>query len=154
MTSAAFRGPWLGWAATAAAATLTQQVAKVLFKTRDDLNDGSLNGPGKLGLLITKTKEWLLAIRLERSYTKREIIRMYLNTVDYGSNAFGVNVAAKTFFNKKPKDLTTAEAATLVGIVNAPSRFSPGGASGPFAPPPQLGVAANGQISLPDPVVS
>jgi penicillin-binding protein 1A len=101
----------------------------VLFKTRpgeeSNLNDGMLNGSGKLGLLITKTKEWLLAIRLERNYTKREILRMYLNTVDYGSNAFGINTAAKTFFNKKPKDLTTPEAATLVGIVNAPSRFSP-----------------------------
>jgi penicillin-binding protein 1A len=109
--------------------TLSQQVAKVLFKTRpgeaSSLNDGTLNGEGKLGLLITKTKEWLLAIRLERNYTKREILRMYLNTVDYGSNAFGINTAAKTFFNKKPKDLTTPEAATLVGIVNAPSRFSP-----------------------------
>ena len=62
---------------------------------------------------------------MERNYTKREILRMYLNTVDYGSNAFGINTAAKTFFNKKPKDLTTTEAATLVGIVNAPSRFSP-----------------------------
>lgn len=109
--------------------TLSQQVAKVLFKTRpgeeSNLNDGTLNGPGKLGLLITKTKEWLLAIKLERNYTKREIMRMYLNTVDYGSNAFGINTAAKTFFNKKPKQLTTSEAATLVGIVNAPSRFSP-----------------------------
>jgi penicillin-binding protein 1A len=109
--------------------TLSQQVAKVLFRTRpgeaSNLNDGKLNGEGKLGLLITKTKEWLLAIRLERNYTKREIMRMYLNTVDFGSNAYGINTAAKTFFNKKPKDLTTPEAATLVGIVNAPSRFSP-----------------------------
>ena len=105
--------------------TLSQQVAKNLFKTRDDLNDGVLNGPGKLGLLITKTKEWLLSVKLERNYTKHEILRMYLNTVDFGSNAFGINMAAKTFFNKKPKQLTTPEAATLVGIVNAPSRFSP-----------------------------
>ena len=106
--------------------TLTQQVAKNLFKTRaDNLNDGTLNGPGKLGLLITKTKEWLLAVKLERNYTKAEILRMYLNTVDFGSNAFGINVAAKTFFNKAPKQLTTPEAATLVGVVNAPSRFNP-----------------------------
>ena len=105
--------------------TLTQQVAKVLFRTRGDLNDGTLNGDGKLGLLITKTKEWILAIRLERNYTKREIIRMYFNTVEYGSNAFGINTAAKTFFNKAPKNLSTPEAATLVGIVNAPGRFSP-----------------------------
>jgi penicillin-binding protein 1A len=118
-----------GLGSSGGGSTLSQQVAKVLFKTRpgeeSNLNDGMLNGSGKLGLLITKTKEWLLAIRLERNYTKREILRMYLNTVDYGSNAFGINTAAKTFFNKKPKDLTTPEAATLVGIVNAPSRFSP-----------------------------
>ena len=105
--------------------TLTQQVAKVLFRTRGDLNDGTLNGSGKLGLLITKAKEWILAIRLERNYTKREIIRMYLNTVEFGSNSFGINTAAKTFFNKSPKQLSTPEAATLVGIVNAPGRFSP-----------------------------
>ena len=105
--------------------TLSQQVAKVLFRTRQDLNDGSLNGKGKLGLFIIKVKEWILAIRLERNYTKREILRMYLNTVEYGSNSFGINTAAKTFFNKKPRDLTTPEAATLVGIINAPGRFSP-----------------------------
>ncbi len=109
--------------------TLTQQVAKVLFKTRPDqpntLNDGLLNGSGKIGILVAKTKEWLLAIRLERNYTKREILRMYLNTVEYGSNAYGINTAAKTFFNKTPRALTTPEAATLVGIVNAPGRFSP-----------------------------
>ena len=106
--------------------TLSQQVAKVLFKTRaENLNNGLLNGNGKVGLLITKAKEWILAIRLERNYTKREILRMYLNTVEYGSNSFGINTAAKTFFNKKPLDLTTPEAATLVGIVNAPGRFSP-----------------------------
>ncbi|WP_071595104.1 transglycosylase domain-containing protein [Hymenobacter aerophilus] len=105
--------------------TLTQQLAKVLFRTRDDLNDGLLNDVPGVRMLITKTKEWILAVRLERSYTKREILRMYLNTNDYGSNAFGINTAAKTFFGKKPKDLTHAEAATLVGVLNAPSRFSP-----------------------------
>ena len=105
--------------------TLTQQVAKVLFRTRADLNDGTLNGAGKLGLLIIKIKEWILAIRLERNYTKREILRMYLNTVEYGSNSFGINVAAKTYFNKIPKNLTTPEAATLVGIVNRPTAFNP-----------------------------
>lgn len=105
--------------------TLTQQVAKVLFRTRADLNDGKLNGSGPLGLLIIKIKEWILAIRLERNYTKREIMRMYLNTVEYGSNAFGINVAAKTYFNKRPKELTTPEAATLVGLVNRPTAFNP-----------------------------
>ncbi|GAB3240236.1 transglycosylase domain-containing protein [Hymenobacter seoulensis] len=105
--------------------TLTQQLAKVLFRTREDLNDGKLNDVPGIRMLITKTKEWILAIRLERSYTKREILRMYLNTNDYGSNAFGINTASKTFFSKKPKELTLPEAATLVGVLNAPTRFSP-----------------------------
>ncbi|GAA4002359.1 transglycosylase domain-containing protein [Hymenobacter fastidiosus] len=105
--------------------TLTQQLAKVLFRTRGDLNDGTLNDVPGVRMLVTKTKEWILAVRLERNYTKREILRMYLNTNDYGSNAFGINTASKTFFNKKPKQLTVAEAATLVGVLNAPSRFSP-----------------------------
>jgi len=105
--------------------TLTQQLAKVLFRTRADLNDGVLNNVPGLRMLIIKTKEWIMAVRLERNYTKREILRMYLNTNDFGSNAFGVNVAAKTFYNKKPKNLTLDESATLVGVLNAPTAFSP-----------------------------
>jgi penicillin-binding protein 1A len=105
--------------------TLTQQLAKVLFRTRADLNDGTLNDVPGLRMLIIKTKEWIMAVRLERSYTKREIMRMYLNTNDFGSNAFGINVAAKTFFNKSPKNLTLEESALMVGVLNAPSRFSP-----------------------------
>lgn len=105
--------------------TLTQQVAKVLFRTRDDLNDGTLSHVPGLRMLIIKTKEWIMAIRLERNYTKREILTMYLNINEYGSNAFGINVAAKTFFNKQPKNLTLEESALLVGVLNAPSFFSP-----------------------------
>ncbi|RAK64038.1 penicillin-binding protein 1A [Hymenobacter edaphi] len=105
--------------------TLTQQLAKLLFRTREDLNDGLLNDVPGLRMLITKTKEWILAVRLERNYTKREILRMYLNQAEYGSNAFGVFTAAKTFFNKKPKNLTLEESALLVGLVNGPTWFSP-----------------------------
>ncbi|SNC77363.1 penicillin-binding protein 1A [Hymenobacter gelipurpurascens] len=107
------------------ASTLTQQVAKMLFRTREDLNDGSLNDVPGLRMIIIKTKEWIMAVRLERNYTKREILRMYLNTAEYGSNAFGITVAAKTFFNKKPADLKLEEAALLVGVVNGPSWFNP-----------------------------
>lgn len=105
--------------------TLSQQLAKMLFRTREDLNDGRLNDVPLLGMLITKTKEWIMAVRLERNYTKREILRMYLNTADFGSNAFGINVAAKTFFNKQPRNLTLDESALLVGLVNGPSWFNP-----------------------------
>ena len=106
--------------------TLTQQVAKNLFDTRsDELNNGLLNDVPGLGMLILKTKEWIMAVKLERSYTKREILTMYLNTVDFGSNAFGIKVAAKTFFNKKPQDLKVEESAVLVGLLKAPTAFSP-----------------------------
>ncbi|MBC6610263.1 transglycosylase domain-containing protein [Hymenobacter sp. BT507] len=105
--------------------TLTQQLAKLLFRTREDLNDGALNDVKGLRVLIVKTKEWIMAVRLERNYTKREILRMYLNQAEFGSNAFGINVAAKTFFNKKPKDLKLEESALLAGLVNGPSWFNP-----------------------------
>ncbi|MBC8082038.1 MAG: transglycosylase domain-containing protein [Hymenobacter sp.] len=105
--------------------TLSQQLAKMLFRTREDLNDGRLNDVPGLRMVITKTKEWILAVRLERNYTKREILRMYLNTAEFGSNAFGINVAAKTFFNKHPRALKLEESALLVGLVNGPSWFNP-----------------------------
>ncbi|MEH0157508.1 transglycosylase domain-containing protein [Limibacter armeniacum] len=106
--------------------TLTQQLAKNLFNTRrsDELK-GKLSDVKLLGLVINKFKEWILAIELERSYTKKEIMEMYLNTVDFGSNAFGIQVASQTFFNTTPEDLTIPQAATLVGILQAPSYYSP-----------------------------
>ncbi|AKQ47235.1 transglycosylase [Rufibacter radiotolerans] len=105
--------------------TLTQQLARNLFRTRDDLNNGLLSDVPGLRMLIIKTKEWIMSIKLERSYTKKEIMLMYLNTVDFGSNAFGIKVAAKTFFNKSPEKLSLEEAATLVGVLKGPSFYSP-----------------------------
>ncbi|MCH8515610.1 MAG: transglycosylase domain-containing protein [Cyclobacteriaceae bacterium] len=104
--------------------TITQQLAKNLFKTRST-SKGHLSGVPGLGMVIVKVKEWLVAIYLETNYTKREIITMYLNTVDFGSNSFGIKVAAQTFFNKEPSDLNLQEAATLVGLLKAPTRYSP-----------------------------
>ncbi|KAA5548687.1 penicillin-binding protein 1A [Adhaeribacter rhizoryzae] len=105
--------------------TLTQQLAKNLYKTRRKETKGLLGYIPVVSTVIAKTKEWLTAIRLERQYTKEEILTMYLNTVEFGSNAFGVKVAAKTFFNVSPDSLKTEEAAMLVGLVNAPTRYSP-----------------------------
>lgn len=105
--------------------TLSQQLAKTLFETRGDQYKGLLSDVPLLKMLIIKTKEWITAIQLERNYAKEEILTMYLNTVDFGSNAFGIKVASKTFFNKAPADLTIEEAATLVGVLNAPSMYSP-----------------------------
>ena len=104
--------------------TITQQLAKNLFRTRSDLDNGSL-AHTKLRMLIVKSKEWIMAIKLERAYSKPEILTMYLNTVDFGSNAFGIKTAAKTFFGKLPSELEPQESAMLVGLLKAPSAYSP-----------------------------
>jgi penicillin-binding protein 1A len=79
----------------------------------------------KVKMVWIKLKEWVTAVKLERSYTKDEIITMYLNQVFFGSNAYGIKAAAQTFFAKTPAALTVEEAATLVGMVNKPTRYNP-----------------------------
>ena len=107
--------------------TITQQLAKNLFNTRSEKTyQGSLVETfPKLRTPINKIKEWIVAVTLERTYSKTEIVSMYLNTVDFGSNSFGLKVAAKTFFGKDQKDLNVEEAAMLVGLLKAPTQFSP-----------------------------
>jgi len=105
--------------------TLSQQLAKNLYKIRSSENRGALAKVPGLGVVVAKTKEWLTAVELERRYTKPEILRMYLNTVEYGSNAYGIKVAAKTFFGTTPDSLTPVQAATLVGLLNNPTAFNP-----------------------------
>lgn len=102
--------------------TITQQLAKNLFP-RDTSSNGRIVRTSKL--IVSKFKEWITALKLEYNYTKEEIASMYLNTVEYGSNAFGIKSAAHTFFNKEPNELNVQEAAVLVGVVNAPTRYSP-----------------------------
>jgi penicillin-binding protein 1A len=104
--------------------TLTMQLAENLYKTNSD-NQGSLYNYRAIGQIITKLKEWVIAVQLEKSYTKEEILAMYLNTVEFGSNSYGIKVAAKTFFNKLPSQLNYNESAILVGVINAPTRYSP-----------------------------
>jgi len=105
--------------------TITQQLAKNLYKMREDSSEYDTGLHGKTNLIITKFKEWVTAIRLERNYTKQEIIAMYLTTVDFGSNAFGIKSAARTFFDTTPDSLTIDQAAVLVGILKAPTYYSP-----------------------------
>ncbi len=104
--------------------TLTMQLAENLYKT-STANRGSLYDIRIAGSIVTKLKEYIIAVKLEQAYTKEEILAMYLNTVPFGSNSFGIKVAAKTFFNKLPSQLTYKEAAVLVGSINAPTRFNP-----------------------------
>ncbi len=104
--------------------TITMQLAENLYRTEQE-NKGKLHSVAGLGPIVTKFKEWIIAVQLEKNYTKEEIMAMYLNTVPFGSNAYGIKAAAKTFFNKEPKQLNYQESALLVGLVNAPTRYSP-----------------------------
>ena len=103
--------------------TITQQLAKNLFPRDTARNRGAVVRKAKL--VTAMLKEWITALKLEYNYTKEEIAAMYLNTVEFGSNAYGIKSAAHTFFNKEPDELNVQEAAVLVGVVNAPTRYSP-----------------------------
>jgi penicillin-binding protein 1A len=97
--------------------TITQQLAKLLFPREEFSN--------KLQIVLRKFKEWIIAVKLEKSYTKKEIITMYLNKFDFLNLAVGIKSAAKTYFNKTPKELTTNESAMLVGMVQNPAIYNP-----------------------------
>ncbi len=105
--------------------TLSQQTAKNLFKTRTDASQGVLSSVPGVRMLIIKTKEWIVATQLEKAYTKDEILTLYLNTSEFGSNAYGIKTASGTFFNKLPSELAVQEAAVLVGLFKAPTYYSP-----------------------------
>lgn len=107
--------------------TLTQQLAKNLYKIRGDHNNGLLKNIRifKFNTIVSKAKEMITAIKLERAYTKEEILTMYLNTVDFGGNSFGIKVAAKTFFGSSTDTLRPEDAAVLVGVLGATNRFNP-----------------------------
>lgn len=99
------------------ASTITQQLARQLFV--------GVRSRNKFETIQQKLKEWVLAIRLERSYTKEEIISMYLNIYDFGNNADGIRSASRIYFGKEPKDLKVEESAMLVGMLQNSSLFNP-----------------------------
>ena len=114
--------------------TITQQLAKLLFTLQERERIAELKAQGKelppqssgaIKRLNEKIKEHIIAVRLERQYTKEEIITMYLNQFDFLYNAVGIENAAKVYFNKKPIDLTKSEAAMLVGMCKNPSLINP-----------------------------
>jgi len=96
--------------------TISQQLAKNLYGRR---------GKGMLGIASTKVKEMFTARRLEKTYSKEELLKLYLNTVPFGDNVYGVKVASQRFFNISPADLSIEDAATLIGMLKANSRFNP-----------------------------
>ena len=98
------------------ASTISQQLSKLLFTKRPS---------GGVGRIIQKIKEWVIAIRLERQYTKEEIIGMYLNEYDFGYNADGIRSAARIYFGKEPRDLKQEESAVLIGMLKNSSLYNP-----------------------------
>ena len=103
--------------------TITQQLAKTLYP-REDVSS-SIPGVSQMKMVWIKLKEWITAVKLERNYTKDEIMDMYMNAIFFGSNAYGIKAASQTFFSKNPSDLTVEESAMLVGMVNKPTRYNP-----------------------------
>ncbi|MDP1726289.1 MAG: transglycosylase domain-containing protein, partial [Bacteroidota bacterium] len=97
--------------------TISQQLAKNLFPRK--------RFKGIVEKAITKIQEWITAVYIEQRYTKDEILTMYFNTVDFGSNSFGIRSASKTFFGKTPKELNAKEAALLIGMLKGPTLYSP-----------------------------
>ena len=107
------------------ASTITQQLAKNLFRTRSEYSTGLLGNIPGLKMLIMKSKEWITAYKLEYFFSKEEILTQYANTVDFGSNAFGIKTACKTYFGCTPKELTPEKAAVLVGMLKATTYYNP-----------------------------
>lgn len=107
--------------------TITQQLAKNLYTMNPDRSlDGWLSKLGKYPKrVIQKTKEWIISIKLEENFTKKEIIAMYLNTATFSSNTFGIKVASETYFQKAPDSLNIQESAVLVGMLQANTWFDP-----------------------------
>ena len=107
------------------ASTITQQLAKNMFRVRTQYSTGLLGHVPGLRMLIMKSKEWIIAVKLELIYSKKEILTMYANTVDFGNNSFGVKTAARTYFNTTPARMTIDQAATLVGMLKATTYYNP-----------------------------
>ena len=107
------------------ASTITQQLAKNMFRVRTQYSTGLLGNIPGLKILIMKSKEWITAVKIEGIFSKKEILTMYANTVDFGSNAFGIKTACKTYFGNTPKELTTEQAAVLVGMLKATTYYNP-----------------------------
>ncbi len=103
--------------------TISQQLAKNLFPR--DTSHYSSGFTKKLSLATTKFKEWVTAVKLERNYTKEEILVMYLNTVPFGSETYGIKSASRTFFNKNSDSVKIEEAAVLIGLLKAPTYYNP-----------------------------
>ncbi|MCR4995023.1 MAG: penicillin-binding protein [Bacteroidales bacterium] len=107
------------------ASTITQQLAKNLFRVRTQYSTGLMGHIPGIKILVMKAKEWIVATKLEMLFSKEEILTMYFNTVDFGSNSFGIKTAARTYFGTTPRELNYEQCATLVGLLKATSSYNP-----------------------------
>lgn len=107
------------------ASTITQQLVKNMFKVRSQYSTGILGYIPGVKLIIMKSKEWITAVKIEMFYTKQDILTMYFNTVDFGSNAYGIKTACKTYFHTTPQKITYEQAATLIGLLKATTTYNP-----------------------------
>ncbi len=107
------------------ASTITQQLAKNLYRTRYKDSQGLLGKIPGVGIVVTKYKEWMTAFKLESKYSKEEILTMYLNTVSFSNNAYGIKSASVRYFDKMPSALTVNEAAVLVGMLKGTTLYNP-----------------------------
>lgn len=105
--------------------TITQQLAKNLYRTRYNESAGLLGRVPGVRLAVIKWKEWMTAYKLESKYSKEDIITMYLNTVSFSNNAYGINTVSRRYFNKRPGELMASEAAVLIGMLRATTRYNP-----------------------------
>ncbi len=119
----AFKTLLMGDSSQGGGSTITQQLAKTLYP-RQDIRS-RIPGGRQLKMVGIKLKEWITAVKIERNYTKQEIVTMYLNQIFFGGGAYGIKAASNTFFAKDPEDLTVEEGACLVGMVNKPTRYNP-----------------------------
>ncbi len=107
------------------ASTITQQLAKNLYRTRYNKSQGLLIKIPVVRTMIVKLKEWSTAVKIESNYSKNDIITMYLNTVSFGNNAYGIKTASRVYFDKEAKDVSTTDAAMLVGMLKGTSLYNP-----------------------------
>jgi penicillin-binding protein 1A len=107
------------------ASTITQQLAKNLYSTRNNRSQGLIKYVPGVRTLIYKLKEWVTAFKLESNYTKNDIITLYLNTVPFGNSTFGIKTASRRYFNKPPDQLKLEESALLVGMLKATTTYNP-----------------------------
>lgn len=107
------------------ASTITQQLAKNLYQTRYDKSAGLLGKIPGVRLIVIKVKEWITAYKLETKYSKEDILTMYLNTVSFGNNNYGIKTAAKYYFNVIPDSLNVPQSALLIGMLKGTTLYNP-----------------------------